>query len=84
MKDENTLVDYKYTDSLNVVQIDLPIEELISRMKNYKMDYNVAVLSKFSLDKNKMNDLAENIRTLKSSVKKLEELYVDLSNVKLV
>jgi hypothetical protein len=84
MKDENTLVDYKYTDSLNVVQIDLPIEELISRMKNYKMDYNVAVLSKFSLDKNKMNDLAENIRTLKSSVKKLEEHYVDLSNVKLV
>ena len=84
MKDENTLMDYKYTDSLNVVQIDLPVDELIVKMKNYKMDYNSAVLSKFSLDKNKMTDLAENIRTLKASVKKLEEHYVDLSNVKLV
>lgn len=84
MKDENTMVDYKYTDSINVIQIDLPIEELITKMKNYKMDYNSAILSKFSLDKNKMNELAENIKTLKNSVKKLEEHYVDLSNVKLV
>ena len=83
-KDEHTIIDNKYTDSLNVVQIDLPIDELIQKMKHYKLDYNSAVLSKFSMDKNKMDDLAENIRTLKKSVEKLEEHYVDLSNVNLV
>lgn len=83
-KDEHTIIDHKYTDSINVVQIDLPINELIQKMKHYKLDYNSAVLSKFSMDKNKMDDLAENIRTLKKSVEKLEEHYVDLSNVNLV
>ncbi len=83
-KDEETMIDEKYTDSLNVVKIDLPIDELIQKIKNYKLDYNANLLSKFSLDKNKMDALAENIRTLKKSVEKLEEHYVDLSNVNLV
>ena len=53
-------------------------------MKNYKLSYNANLLSKFSIDKNKMDDLAENIKTLKKSVEKLEEHYIDLSNVNLV
>lgn len=84
MKNENTIIDYKYTDSLNVIQIDLPIDELIVKMKNYKMDYNSSILSQFTLDKNKMENLAENIKTLKKTVKNLENHYTDISNVKLV
>jgi len=83
-KDEETIIDSRYTDSLNVIQIDLNIDELIQKMKNYKFSYNANLLSKFSMDKNKMDELAENIKTLKKSVEKLEEHYVDLSNVNLV
>ena len=83
-KDEETIIDSRYTDSLNVIQIDLNIDELIQKMKNYKFSYNANLLSKFSMDKNKMDSLAENIKTLKKSVEKLEEHYVDLSNVNLV
>ena len=83
-KDEDTMIDSKYTDSLNVIQIDLDVDELIQKMKNYKFSYNANLLSKFSMDKNKMDALAENIKTLKKSVEKLEEHYVDLSNVNLV
>ena len=83
-KDEETIIDSRYTDSLNVIQIDLDIDELIQKMKNYKFSYNANLLSKFSMDKNKMDELAENIKTLKKSVEKLEEHYVDLSNVNLV
>ena len=83
-KDEDTMIDSKYTDSLNVIQIDLDIDELIQKMKNYKFSYNANLLSKFSMDKNKMDSLAENIKTLKKSVEKLEDHYVDLSNVNLV
>ena len=36
------------------------------------------------MDKNKMDELANNIKTLKKSVEKLEAHYVDLSNVNLV
>ena len=83
-KDEDTIIDSKYTDSLNVIQIDLNINELIQKIKNYKLDYNANLLSKFSMDKNKMDELASNIKTLKKSVEKLEAHYVDLSNVNLV
>lgn len=83
-KDEDTIIDSKYTDSLNVIQIDLNINELIQKIKNYKLDYNANLLSKFSMDKNKMDELANNIKTLKKSVEKLEAHYVDLSNVNLV
>ena len=83
-KDDDTIIDSKYTDSLNVIQIDLNINELIQKIKNYKLDYNANLLSKFSMDKNKMDELASNIKTLKKSVEKLEAHYVDLSNVNLV
>ena len=83
-KDEDTMIDSKYTDSLNVIQIDLDVDELIQKMKNYKFSYNANLLSKFSMDKNKMDELASNIKTLKKSVEKLEAHYVDLSNVNLV
>ena len=52
-KDEETVIDSRYTDSLNVIQIDLYIDELIQKMKNYKLSYNANLLSKFSIDKNK-------------------------------
>ena len=47
-KDEETMIDSRYTDSLNVIQIDLDIDELIQKMKNYKFSYNANLLSKFS------------------------------------
>ena len=50
-KDEDTMIDSKYTDSLNVIQIDLDVDELIQKMKNYKFSYNA--IYKFSMDKNK-------------------------------
>ena len=83
-KNENTLIDEKYVDLLNVRIIDLEIEPLMKKLDSYKIEYNSNALQKFTLDKNKLTELKSNINNLKKTVKNLEMHYNELTKIKVL
>ena len=83
-KNESTLMDVKYTESLPVRVIDLDIQPLMKKLEAYKIEFNENALAKFTLDREKLVGLRKNINTLKKTVKGLESHYNELSKVQLV
>ena len=83
-KNESTLMDVKYTESLPVRVIDLDIQPLMKKLEAYKIEFNENALAKFTLDREKLVSLRKNINTLKKTVKGLESHYNELSKVQLV
>ena len=83
-KNESTLMDVKYTESLPVRVIDLDIQPLMKKLEAYKIEFNENALAKFTLDREKLVSLRKNINTLKKTIKGLESHYNELSKVQLV
>jgi len=81
-KNENTLIDIKYTDSINIKKIDLEIEPLIKKLEDYKIEFNENAKNKFTVDKKKLKDLRSNINSLKNTIKNLEKHYKELSEIR--
>ena len=81
-KNENTLVDIKYTDSINIKKIDMEIEPLIKKLEDYKIEFNENAKNKFTVDKKKLKDLRANINSLKNTIKNLEKHYKELSEIR--
>lgn len=81
-KNENTLVDIKYTDSINIKKIDMEIEPLIKKLEDYKIEFNENAKNKFTVDKKKLKDLRSNINSLKNTIKNLEKHYKELSEIR--
>lgn len=81
-KNENTLIDIKYTDSINIKKIDLEIEPLMKKLEDYKIEFNENAKNKFTVDKKKLRDLRSNINSLKNTIKNLEKHYKDLSEIR--
>ena len=83
-KNETTMMDVKYTDTMPVRIIDLDIQPLMKKLESYKIEFNENALAKFTLDRNKLVDLRKNINTLKKTVKNLESHYNELTQIELV
>ena len=81
-KNENTLIDIKYTDSINVKRIDMEIEPLMKKLEDYKIEFNENAKNKFTVDKKKLRDLRSNINSLKNTIKNLEKHYKELSEIR--
>ena len=81
-KNENTLIDIKYTDSINIKRIDMEIEPLMKKLEDYKIEFNENAKNKFTVDKKKLRDLRSNINSLKTTIKNLEKHYKELSEIK--
>ena len=83
-KNETTMMDVKYTDTMPVRIIDLDIQPLMKKLESYKIEFNENALAKFTLDRNKLVELRKNINTLKKTVKNLESHYNELTQIELV
>jgi hypothetical protein len=83
-KNENTILDSKYLDRMTVKMIDLDINSLMKKLEEYKLDHNSKALNKFSLNKEKLNDLRGNINNLKETASNLEKHYNELVKIKMV
>ena len=81
-KNENTLIDIKYTDSINIKKIDMEIEPLMKKLEDYKIEFNENAKNKFTVDKKKLRDLRSNINSLKNTIKNLEKHYKELSEIR--
>jgi hypothetical protein len=83
-KNENTILDSKYTDRMNVKMIDLDIITLMKKLDEYKLEHNSQAINKFTLNKEKLNDLKSNINNLKETTSNLEKHYNELVKIKMV
>jgi hypothetical protein len=83
-KNENTILDSKYIDRMTVKMIDLDINSLMIKLEEYKLEHNSQALNKFSLNKEKLNDLRGNINSLKDTASNLEKHYNELVKIKMV
>jgi hypothetical protein len=83
-KNENTILDSKYTDRMNVKMIDLDINTLMKKLDEYKLEHNSQAINKFTLNKEKLNDLKSNINNLKETASNLEKHYNELVKIKMV
>jgi hypothetical protein len=69
---------------MTVKMIDLDINSLMKKLEEYKLDHNSKALNKFSLNKEKLNDLRGNINNLKETASNLEKHYNELVKIKMV
>lgn len=81
-KNENTLIDIKYTDSINIKRIDMEIEPLMKKLEDYKIEFNENAKNKFTVDKKKLKELRTSINSLKNTIKNLEKHYKELSEIR--
>ena len=57
----------------------MEIEPLLKKLEDYKIEFNENAKNKFTVDKQKLNSLRNNINSLKSTIKNLENLNVTLA-----
>jgi len=71
-------------ETMNVIVIDLPLNKLINRMQEYKIEYNENIYDKFKLDSKSMNKASKCIKTIKDNINELDNHYKSLQHIKLV
>ena len=76
--------DEVYNENINVVIIDYDIKTVLSKIKEFKINYNKNSLSNSVLDINKIQNGKQLIRNLKRDIQLLEENYNQVNKMKLV
>lgn len=75
--------DAKFSDTTNVVLIDMSIKKIIKTLEEYKIDFNKEQYDKFTIDAEKMSNAEKSIKAIKIHIKKLDEFHKNLQKVKL-
>jgi len=64
--------------------INIPVEKLIQKIKEFKADHNEENLGNFEIDHNKLSKAKESIDTIKTNIEKLDVYFQDLNKINLV
>lgn len=69
---------------INATIINMKIDSIIKKLKDFKEDYNDNSLNNFKLDEQKIKQAEQNINNIKSSINNLDVYMKDLKNINLV
>jgi hypothetical protein len=71
-------------ENIKVIIIDLPLKNLIKKMKEYKIEYNENIYKKFELSNNDVQKANECIKNIKNNILYLEKYHNHIQKIKLV
>jgi len=69
---------------ISVTIIDLPINNIINKVKDFKSKYNNQIINNFNIDKSRLNDTQKCIDVIKSNITRLESFYEDFNEIKII
>lgn len=71
-------------ETMKVILIDLPLPKLITRMKEYKIEYNDDLYKKFKIDNNSLIKANNCIKNIKVNINELDKHYKNIQKIKLI
>jgi hypothetical protein len=83
MAQNNTSKDSE-ENYINATIINMKIDTIVKKLKEFKEDYNDESLNQFKLDEQKIKQAEQNINNIKSSIHNLDIYMKDLKNINLV
>ena len=82
--DGYTTTNLKNHTNISVVLIDLPINDIIKKIEDFKSNYNNREINNFNIDKKRVNEAKDCILNIKNNINKLEQYYTDFNEIKLL
>jgi hypothetical protein len=64
--------------------VNIPVDKLIQKIKEFKQDYNEENIGNFEIDHNKLSKANESINAIKNNIEKLDIYIQDLNKMNLV
>ena len=83
MAQNNTSKDSE-DNYINATIVNMKIDTIVKKLKDFKEDYNDNSLNQFKLDEQKIKQAELNINNIKNSINNLDIYMKDLKNINLV
>lgn len=84
IKGKNDLESNNEDDFITCIIINMPVDKLINKIKDYKSYYNETNINNFKFDKNKINKAKKAIDTIKTKINELDLYFNDINHLNLV
>ena len=80
----NNREDDNDDDFIKAIIINIPVDKLIQKIKEFKKDYNDENIGNFEIDHNKLSKAKESINAIKNNIENLDNYFQDLNKLNLV
>ena len=80
----NNREDDNDDDFIKAIIINIPVDKLIQKIKEFKQDYNDENIGNFEIDHNKLSKAKESINAIKNNIENLDNYFQDLNKLNLV